>query len=74
MTSLIASGIGFLGADGSCSTATSWDLSFRLRTWLKCPYAQKDMAKAMGAKFDFNGCKKWYVPAGVDPTLFARWL
>jgi hypothetical protein len=32
------------------------------------------MAKAMGAKFDFNGCKKWYVPAVVDPTLFARWL
>ena len=43
-------------------------------TWLKCPYAQKDMAKAMGAKFDFNGCKKWYVQAGVDPTPFARWL
>ena len=34
----------------------------------------KILAKALGAKFDYNGCKKWYVPAGMDPTPFARWL
>ena len=43
-------------------------------TWLNCSYAERNLAKALGAKFDFNGRKKWFVPAGMDPTPFARWI
>ncbi|AVR96438.1 DUF5710 domain-containing protein [Pseudoduganella armeniaca] len=39
---------------------------------LKVPFAEKDEAKALGARWD-AALKKWYVPAGVDPAPFARW-
>lgn len=39
---------------------------------LKVPYAEKDEAKALGAKWDATK-RKWYVPAGVDQTPFERW-
>lgn len=39
---------------------------------LKVPFAEKDEAKALGARWD-AAIKKWYVPAGVDPAPFARW-
>jgi len=42
------------------------------KTYLKVPFAQKDAAKALGAKWDAVN-KKWYVPAGKDTTLFAKW-
>ena len=42
------------------------------KTYLNVPYAQKDAAKALGAKWDAVN-KKWYVPAGKDITLFAKW-
>ena len=43
------------------------------RTWLSVSYAQKDEAKALGARFDGDE-KRWYVPQGRDPTpLLARW-
>lgn len=40
---------------------------------LNVPFAQKDSAKALGAKFDFNN-KVWYVPAGLDSSPFERWM
>src|SRR5450830_329899 len=40
---------------------------------LNVPFAQKDSAKALGAKFDFNN-KVWYVPAGMDSSPFERWM
>ena len=52
-------------------------------TAINCPFAQKNAAKALGAKWDFNasivgpqhwGPKSWYVPAGVPLGPFARWL
>ncbi|MGZ8216225.1 DUF5710 domain-containing protein [Methylomagnum sp.] len=41
-------------------------------TYLSVPYAEKDQAKALGAKWDTSR-KKWYVPAGLDLGLFTRW-
>ncbi|MDP2392219.1 MAG: DUF5710 domain-containing protein [Methylococcaceae bacterium] len=42
------------------------------KTYLSVPYAQKDEAKALGARWDATS-KKWYVPADKDITLFAKW-
>lgn len=42
------------------------------KTYLNVPYAQKDAAKALGARWD-AASKKWYVPAGVDIMLFSQW-
>lgn len=42
-------------------------------TTLRVPYAEKDEAKQLGARWDPKR-KKWYVPAGADPAPFARWL
>jgi hypothetical protein len=42
------------------------------RNYLSVPYAEKDQAKALGAKWD-PSLKKWYAPANLDLGLFARW-
>lgn len=42
------------------------------KTYLSVPFAQKDAAKALGAKWDAAN-KKWYVPENKDITLFAQW-
>lgn len=42
------------------------------RVYLKCPFADKDEAKELGAKWD-NEQRKWYVPNGVNPAPFAKW-
>ena len=42
------------------------------KTYLNVPYAQKDAAKALGARWD-PANKKWYVPAGKDMAPFAQW-
>jgi len=42
------------------------------KTYLKVPYAQKDEAKALGARWDAT-IKKWYIPADKDIALFAKW-
>lgn len=42
------------------------------KTYLNVPYAQKDAAKALGARWD-AAAKKWFVPAGKDIALFAQW-
>ena len=40
---------------------------------LKVPYAEKDEAKALGARWNKER-KIWYVPDGADAALFKRWL
>jgi hypothetical protein len=42
------------------------------KIYLDVPYAQKDSAKALGARWDAI-TKKWYVPTGKDITLFEKW-
>lgn len=43
------------------------------RVDLDVPFAEKDEAKSLGARWDPIG-KTWYVPAGLDPQAFQRWL
>jgi hypothetical protein len=42
------------------------------KIYLNVPFAQKDEAKALGARWDAVN-KKWYVTANKDIALFARW-
>jgi hypothetical protein len=41
-------------------------------TILNVPYAEKEDAKRLGAKWDATR-KKWYVPPGLDTEPFSRW-
>lgn len=41
--------------------------------YLAVPYAQRDQAKALGAKWNPDR-KSWYVPAGRPTTPFKRWF
>lgn len=43
------------------------------RIYLTVPFAQKDRAKALGARWD-AASRKWYVPAGLDADAFREWL
>lgn len=45
----------------------------RGRVDLEVPFAEKDEAKSLGARWD-PACKTWYVPAGLDSRPFQRWL
>mgnify|MGYP001627112679 CR=1 FL=1 len=40
---------------------------------LQVPFSEKDAAKSLGARWDAVA-KLWYVPDGVDPAPFARWM
>ena len=42
------------------------------RTDLDVPYAEKDAAKHLGARWDPD-VRRWYVPPGMDIRPFARW-
>jgi hypothetical protein len=42
-------------------------------TFLNVPYAEKDDARALGARWN-PGRKRWYVPAGVPLEPFEKWL
>ncbi len=40
--------------------------------YINCPYDEKELAKALGARWD-KEVKKWYVPEGLDKNRFKRW-
>ena len=42
------------------------------KLYLSVPFAQKDEAKALGAKWD-AALKQWFVPHGLDAAPFERW-
>ncbi|WP_156965837.1 DUF5710 domain-containing protein [Paraburkholderia bannensis] len=44
-----------------------------VQTRLNVPYAEKDRAKAAGARWD-NKLRVWYAPAGADLNKFLPWL
>jgi hypothetical protein len=44
-----------------------------MRVNLNCPYADKDEAKRLGARWDKEK-KTWYVVNATDWTVFAKWL
>ncbi|MDM8558212.1 exodeoxyribonuclease VII large subunit [Candidatus Parabeggiatoa sp. HSG14] len=41
--------------------------------FLDCPFSEKEEAKRLGAKFDWDR-KKWFIPPGVEKEAFAKWL
>ena len=43
------------------------------RTDLDCPFAEKNQARALGARWD-NTKRKWYVNEGTELDQFQRWL
>lgn len=44
-----------------------------MRINLKAPFAEKDAAKALGARWDANK-KLWYITDVADLTPFLRWI
>jgi len=42
------------------------------KIYLDVPYAQKDEAKSLGARWD-PSTKKWYAPGNLDITVFKKW-
>jgi len=42
-------------------------------TFLNVPYAEKDQARELGARWNPSR-KRWYVPPGVALDAFARWM
>ncbi len=48
-------------------------VSVKDRTYLRCPYSEREECKRLGGRWDpFN--KKWYIPKHVDALPFSRWL
>lgn len=43
------------------------------KTFLDVPFESKDEVKALGARWDVEA-KKWFVPAGVNPSVFQDFL
>ena len=43
------------------------------RTYIDCPFSEKDECKALGGKWD-NEKRKWYVPSGISLARFAKWM
>jgi putative DNA primase/helicase len=43
------------------------------RLYINVPFEEKEAAKALGAKWD-GGEKSWYVPPGVNPEAFGKWI
>jgi hypothetical protein len=43
------------------------------KTKINVPYADKDTAKALGAKWD-KTLKSWYIEPDTDMNKFNRWL
>ena len=39
---------------------------------LEVPFAEKDVAKQLGARWN-PALRKWYIPEGLDPAPFATW-
>ncbi|KPC49359.1 DUF5710 domain-containing protein [Amantichitinum ursilacus] len=44
----------------------------KVQLYLAVPFAEKDQAKGIGARWD-AAAKKWYVPHGADIEPFAQW-
>lgn len=67
----------FLWEGGISSSQPEWTFDtpqkVEEKTYLNCPFAEKDECKALGGKWDPN-VKKWYVPGTMDLDKFRKWL
>ena len=59
-------------ADNAPRGSASASSSAKAQVFLNVPFAEKDEAKRLGARWD-PARKKWYVPNGVDAGQFSRW-
>lgn len=41
--------------------------------YLNCPFEEKDECKKFGGKWDPKK-KQWYIPEGVAPENFSKWI
>lgn len=41
--------------------------------FIDVPFAEKDLVKSLGARFDYL-TKKWYIPDGIEHSNFKKWL
>ena len=56
------------GKSGGAAASPKGDVQY-----LVVPFAEKDEAKRLGARWD-AAARKWYVPAGKDAVAFKQWL
>jgi Domain of unknown function (DUF5710) len=61
------------GAKAASKSGSPASGSIQSKRFLNVPFAEKDAAKALGARWDATR-KKWYVPQGVDANLLSQWL
>ena len=57
----------------SKSTVVGLMRAAAVKTFLDCPFAEKDACKAAGGEFDVEK-RKWFVPVGGVLGFFSRWL
>ena len=57
---------------GGSGGGSSGGAPAKAQVFLNVPFAEKDEAKRLGARWD-PARKKWYVPNGVDAEQFSRW-
>lgn len=62
-----------LGHTEARSAEPTADLRADARVYLAVPYAEKDEAKAFGARWD-KAAKAWFAPAGTDLGALERWM
>ena len=55
------------------NTVVKLNIMTGIKTYLNVAYAEKDAAKALGARWDPDK-KKWYVPPDKDVAQFTQWL
>ena len=63
------------GSFSSSQRAQTFDTSQKVeeKTYLNCPFAEKDECKALGGRWDPN-VKKWYVQGTISLEKFSKWL
>jgi putative DNA primase/helicase len=59
--------------DATTETVSAEGQALAPRMYLAVPYAEREAAKAAGARWD-RSQRSWYVPAGVETAAFVRWL
>lgn len=54
------------------TVARSKEPAMSEKRFIAIPFAEKDAAKAAGAKWD-RAVKSWFIPEGADPAAFSKW-
>ncbi|MES2898656.1 MAG: DUF5710 domain-containing protein [Pseudomonadota bacterium] len=71
--SLGGSGAGLSASKSAARAPGAVTKDMESHFFLVVPFAEKDEAKRLGARWD-AAAKKWYVPPDKERELFKRWL